>query len=40
MTRKFGQILFLSLLTFAFLAGSAFAEDSKAIKKNQKYGCG
>ncbi|RKX20764.1 MAG: hypothetical protein DRP51_05235, partial [Candidatus Zixiibacteriota bacterium] len=34
MTRKFGQILFLTLLTFAFLAGSAFAEDSKAIKKN------
>ena len=34
MTRKFGQILFLSLLTFAFLAGSAFAADAKAIKKD------
>ncbi|MEE8404375.1 MAG: hypothetical protein V3S17_03185, partial [candidate division Zixibacteria bacterium] len=34
MTRKFGQILFLSLLTFAFLAGSVFAEDTKAIKKD------
>jgi len=34
MTRKFGQILFLSLLTFAFLTGSAFAEDAKATMKN------
>lgn len=34
MTRKFGQILFLSLLTFAFLAGSAFAEDVKELKKD------
>ncbi len=34
MTRKFGQILFLSLLTFAILAGFAFAEDMKAIKKD------
>ena len=34
MTRKFGQILFLSLLAFAFLAGSAFSLDADKLKKN------